>query len=145
MEQWLEHTLGKGLEAPFSLPVAATSLIIALLGLVAAWMTYGRSPVAAGKPDPLQKIFGAAYSGARSKWWVDEIYHAIFVKPFQSISGFFAEPVDQGLIDGIAIGLGAVTKTISQYWRKVENGYVRSYALSVLLGIVLIFTYLVLR
>ena len=63
----------------------------------------------------------------------------------RTVSGICAEPVDQGLIDGIAVGLGSLTKAISQDLRKLENGYVRSYALSVLVGIVLIFTYLVLR
>jgi len=145
LEKWLEHSLGKGLEAPFSLPVAILSLVIALLGLAAAWMFYGRKPVVAGKPDPLENRVGAIFSGARYKWWVDEIYHAILIKPYQVLSGVFAQSVDQGLIDGFAVGLGAVTKTISQYWRKMENGYVRSYALSVLVGIVIIFAYLVLR
>jgi NADH-quinone oxidoreductase subunit L len=145
MEHWLEHTLGKGLEVPFSLPVAALSLGIALLGLAAAWMVYSRNPAVTGKPDPLENMFGAVFSGARNKWWMDEIYQVVIIRPYRVLSGVFAEPVDQGLIDGIAIGLGAVTKTISQYCRKMENGYVRSYALSVLVGIVIIFTYLVLR
>ncbi len=48
-------------------------------------------------------------------------------------------------IDGIAVGFGSLTKAISQGWRRLENGYVRSYALSILVGVVLIFTYLVLR
>jgi NADH-quinone oxidoreductase subunit L len=145
MEHWLEHTLGKGLEAPFSPPVAILSFGIALAGLAAAWVVYGRNPSTAGKPDPLANMLGAVYSGARNKWWVDEFYQSIIIKPYRAVSVILAEPVDQGLIDGIAIGLGALTRTISQYFRKMENGYVRSYAFSVVLGIVLIFTYLVLR
>jgi NADH-quinone oxidoreductase subunit L len=145
MEGWLESTMGKGLEAGFNPIIAAVSLIIALLGLAAAWLVYGRKPFTAGDADPLAAKLGALYAGAKNKWRVDELYHVLFVKPFQDLSREFAEPVDQGWIDGIAVGFGSLTKAISQSWRSLENGYVRSYALSILVGIVLIFTYLVLR
>jgi NADH-quinone oxidoreductase subunit L len=144
MEHWLEHTLGKGLEAHFSIAVAGLSLAVALAGLTAAWLVYGRIRAGA-KTDPLENMFGVFFRGARAKWKVDEFYETVFLKPYRSLSGEFAQSVDQGLIDGFAIGLGALTKTISHYWRKTENGYVRSYALSFLIGIVLIFAYLMVR
>ena len=52
---------------------------------------------------------------------------------------------DQRGIDAIANGLGTVTKNLSASMRRVQNGFVRSYALSVLLGVVLILGYLLLK
>jgi NADH-quinone oxidoreductase subunit L len=141
---WLEHTLGAGGEAGFNGMVAGVSLAIALLGLATAWYFYSRIPYSSGV-DPLETLFGSIFRGAKNKWRVDEFYHAAIVKPFQDLSDEWAGPVDQGLIDGIAVGFGSLTKAISQGWRSLENGYVRSYALSILVGVVLIFTYLVLR
>jgi hypothetical protein len=52
---------------------------------------------------------------------------------------------DQQGIDRFANGLGEVTQWLSATVRKVQNGFVRSYALSVLLGVVLILGYLILK
>jgi NADH-quinone oxidoreductase subunit L len=53
--------------------------------------------------------------------------------------------VDQQFIDAIANGLGNLTKRISSSLRRLQNGFVRSYALAVLLGVVIIIGYLLLK
>jgi NADH-quinone oxidoreductase subunit L len=53
--------------------------------------------------------------------------------------------VDQRGIDAVANGLGSVTQWLSVTLRRIQNGFVRSYALSVLLGVVLIIGYLILK
>ena len=107
--------------------------------------------------------------------FLDEIYQAIIINPFARISQFLADVIDwrfwhdwfheaviagtynfvsnialdkyadQRGIDAIANGLGAWTQSLSATMRKVQNGFVRSYALSVLLGVVLIVGYLILK
>ena len=52
---------------------------------------------------------------------------------------------DQQGIDAVANGLGVWTQNLSAALRKVQNGFVRSYALSVLLGVVFILGYLILK
>ena len=52
---------------------------------------------------------------------------------------------DQKGIDAFANWLGAATQSLSATMRKVQNGFVRSYALSVLLGVVLIVGYLIIK
>lgn len=145
LEGWLEHTLGKGINGEFNSMVAGISLIVSITGLVTAWFVYSRYSGEIKKLDPLEDMFGAVFIGARNKWYVDELYHAIIVRPLEGLSQQLAQPVDQGLIDGIAVGFGSLTKAIAQSWRSIENGFVRSYALALLLGIVLIFSYLVIR
>jgi NADH-quinone oxidoreductase subunit L len=144
LDNWLEHTFGPGSPAGFILPVAAGSLAVALIGLYVAWAIYGRWKTLArhGEPDPLARILGPVYRGMEHKWWVDELYGAIIVRPYERLATFLAQPVDQGLIDGIINGFGALVAFTATWWRKLQNGYVRSYAMMIFLGAVAILTYL---
>ncbi|HZM22720.1 MAG TPA: hypothetical protein VFC02_13310, partial [Anaerolineales bacterium] len=113
--------------------------------------------------------------GMENKWYVDELYQAIIVTPFVKTSQFLADVIDwrfwhdwfherviagtynwlsnialdkyfdQRGIDAIANGLATVTQGLSATLRRIQNGFVRSYALSVLLGVVLIVGYLIIK
>jgi NADH-quinone oxidoreductase subunit L len=80
-----------------------------------------------------------------NRWWVDEIYQAIIVRPYQALAGFLARPVDQDLIDGIANGFGTLTRLTALALSRLQTGFVRSYALVVLFGVVAILTFLLWR
>ena len=171
---WLEHTIEFIHPGEFNLTVALSSTILALLAIFLSWLLYGRKPMAAGEKDPLKKMFGPIFTIFEKKYWVDEGYWAVFVdryidlarflaqtidwrfwhdwvhelviaKNFQRLTRFLADPVDLGFIDAIATGLANMTKRTSAGLRKIQNGFVRSYALSVLLGVVLILGYLLLK
>jgi NADH-quinone oxidoreductase subunit L len=172
---WLEHTLHEVESLPLNLMVAGISTILALAAIYISWLIYGRSPLRAGQPDPLKKSLGAFFTGAENKWFVDEIYQAIIITPFAKISQFLADVIDwrfwhdwfhetviagtynwlsnialnryadQQGIDAFANGLGTWTQSFSAILRRIQNGFVRSYALSVLLGVVIILGYLILK
>jgi NADH-quinone oxidoreductase subunit L len=172
---WLEHTIGEIELSGLNLTVAGISTVLALLAIYFSWMIYGRNPLGAGQIDPLKKSLGAFFTGAENKWYVDEIYQAIIITPFTKLSYFLADVIDwrfwhdwfhetviagtynwvsnialnryadQQGIDAIANGLGTWTQYFSATLRKVQNGFVRSYALSVLLGVVVILGYLILK
>jgi NADH-quinone oxidoreductase subunit L len=171
---WLEHTIEVH-AGEFVWSVAIISTVLALVAIYISWLIYGRDPLQAGEIDPLKKRFGAAFTVLENKWYVDELYHAIIVTPFVKISQFLADvidwrfwhdwfhetliagtynwlskivlnrDIDQRGIDAVANGLGTVTQWLSATLRKIQNGFVRSYALSVLLGVVLIIGYLILK
>lgn len=145
MGQWLEHTLGGAKEEGFNIVIAFISLLIALTGLTLAWLLYRREPVRSDGSDPLEKILGPVYRGAKAKWRIDEAYQFLFVKQLTELADEWAGTVDQGIIDGAAVGLGSLTKAVSHGLRKLQNGLVRTYALTVFAGVVLIFTWLVTR
>jgi NADH-quinone oxidoreductase subunit L len=138
-------------------------------------LLYGRKPLVAGQKDPLKQPLGFIFTGMEHKWYVDEIYNAVILKPYSAISAFLADVVDgrfwhdwfhekviagtynwlsrtvlslridtQG-IDAFFNGLGNLTKRISADLRRLQNGFVRSYALAVLFGVVLIIGYLLLK
>jgi len=172
---WLEHTLGEVELPGLDLKVAGISTVLALLALFISWLIYGRNPLKAGQIDPLKKPLGAFFTGMENKWYVDEIYQAIIINPFAKLSEFLADVIDwrfwhdwfhekviagaynwfsnialneyadQKGIDAFANWLGDAAQWLSATLRKVQNGFVRSYALSVLLGVVLILGYLILK
>lgn len=172
---WLEYTIGEVETLGLDLQVAGISTVLALVAILISWLIYGRSPLKQGQIDPLKKGLGPIFIGMENKWFVDELYQAIIVTPFTKISYFLADVIDwrfwhdwfhekviagtynwvsfiglneyadQKGIDAVANGLGTWTQSLSATLRKVQNGFVRSYALSVLLGVVLILGYLILR
>ncbi|HET9591005.1 MAG TPA: NADH-quinone oxidoreductase subunit L [Anaerolineales bacterium] len=172
---WLEYTLHEVETLALDLPVAGISTVLALLAILVSWFIYGRNPLRAGQMDPLKQRLGAIFTGMENKWYVDELYQAIIVSPFVKLSRFLADVIDwrfwhdwfhetviagtynwvsnvalnryadQRGIDAFANGLGDVTQWLSATMSKVQNGFVRSYALSVLLGVVLIVGYLILK
>jgi NADH-quinone oxidoreductase subunit L len=147
LETWLEPSLKNLVSAPFNLAVAGGSLLVALLGLGVALAVYStrRTLAVPGQPDPLKRVLGPVFNAMEHKWWIDELYQALFIGPYVAVAGFMAQSIDQGLIDGIANGLGRLTAGLANAWRTLQNGYVRRYALSILFGLVVILAYLVLH
>ncbi|MCJ7625333.1 MAG: NADH-quinone oxidoreductase subunit L [Anaerolineaceae bacterium] len=145
--QWLEHTVEHSLEVEFAWSVALISFALALLGLFFAWTIYGRRSLGDPEnPDPLAGMLGPVFTALNKKWWVDELYGLVFVRPYTYLSEVvFAKWIDQKVIDGAANGLGSVTQSFAGVLRRLENGYVRSYALSILFGVVVILAYLILK
>jgi len=146
LESWLEHSLHEVEAGHFVITVAAISLVLALAGLLLAWLIYGRKPLfEGGAADPLRRPLGGVFRALERKWWVDELYHAVVVKPYQALSKFLAGAVDQGVIDGLVNGLGALVSSAARFWRRYQTGYTRSYAFTIVIGVVLVITWLVLR
>jgi len=171
---WLEYTLEEVESLPLNLQVAGISTVLALLAIFVSWWLYGRNPLAKDQKDPLTAL-GSLFKGMTNKWYVDELYQAIIITPYVKISHFLAEVIDwrfwhdwfhetviagtynwvsniglnlyadQKGIDAFANNLGVWTQRFSGTLRRIQNGFVRSYALSVLLGVVVILGYLILK
>ena len=172
---WLGYTLGEVESLPLNLPVAGISTALALAAIFISWLIYGRNPLKSGQIDPLKKPLGFIFTGMENKWFVDEGYFAVIINPFKKASQFIADVIDwrfwhdfvhdtvilgtynwlsevaltkyadQKGIDAFANWLGTATQWVSGIMRKVQNGFVRSYALSVMLGVVLILGYLIFK
>ena len=102
----LHHFVGETLlEHPETLPFNAVplllSIVIALSGLFVGWLVYVRRPLAAGQPDPLRKVLGPLYTLFENKYYIDELYERIFIRPAQWFSEKIAYLlIDRGIIDG---------------------------------------------
>jgi NADH-quinone oxidoreductase subunit L len=100
---------------PFNIVPLLTSLVVALGGLYLGWLVYRRLP--AGAEDPLKRALGPVYSVLQNKYYFDEFYQAVFVRPAVWISDVFANWLDQGVIDGILHGFARVAFTLGAFFR----------------------------
>jgi NADH-quinone oxidoreductase subunit L len=78
------------------------------------------------------------------EWWHDYFHESILYNGFNRITRFLGDEVDLSFIDGIVNGVGWVTERLAGVMRRLQTGYVRNYALSVLLGVVLVIIILLL-
>ena len=118
------------------------SAVVAIAGVTLAWYVYGRSPVRAasiGVPrNPLHKLL-------LEKYYVDEIYDFLFVRPIYHLSLWLARVFDPRVIDGLVNGSATVVLAWARGLRLVQTGYVMNYALGILLGAVAVVAYLLAR
>ena len=118
------------------------SVIAGLAGIGTAYWFYIARPEI---PVNLAKQFAGVYAVLWNKYYVDELYSAVFVEPGRRLAMFLWQTVDVGLIDGLANGLGSVTAAFSRVMRGFETGYVRAYALMMLAGTLVLLGWLILK
>ena len=120
---------------PLEAQLAAVAVGIALAGFLAAGWFYLRRR---DTPERLAKSFSGAYALLLNKYYVDEIYAAILVKPLVWISTrVLWNAVDEGAIDGSVNGLADGAQAVGGRLRRVESGNTRSYAAWVVVGAIL--------
>ncbi len=120
----------------------AVSLGIAIVGWVFAKWMYVKNPQAS---DKAVEKFGSVHTLVYNKYWMDEIYDALFVNSIVNFSRFLWKYFDEGIIDAIVNGVGAVTRGIGGFLRWLQTGFVKDYAYSILLGVLGVIGYLVLK
>ncbi|WP_035846603.1 NADH-quinone oxidoreductase subunit L [Kitasatospora azatica] len=139
---WLEPVTGHSEgDSPLQ-PIVVTLLTGAcmLVGVGVSYLVYGRNPVPVTPP-----VGSALTRAARRDLYQDEINHAVLVRPGSALTAALVYFDSKGL-DGFVNGLAATIGGISSRLRRVQNGYVRSYALSMFGGtLVLVATTLLMR
>jgi NADH-quinone oxidoreductase subunit L len=160
---WLEHTLAHVHAGEFNVMIAALSTGLAIAAIWLAWRAYGRKPLP--ETDPLRKILGPVFTVWENKYWIDEYYDWLFVKKylidwrfwhdwfhdkvlagtFRWITHALAMGIDLPVIDGAANTIAYVVQETAKRLRVVQSGYVRNYALSVLVGFLLVLSFILIR
>jgi len=120
----------------------AISLGIALFGLLLARRMYITDPDA---PDRVIEKIPEVHSLVYNKNWIDELYDFLFVNPNVKVSRFLWKAFDDAVIDGIVNGVASVTRSFGGTLRWLQSGLVKDYALSILVGVLVVIGYLVLR
>jgi NADH-quinone oxidoreductase subunit L len=187
---WLDHTFNAvipgvsvAVAAPvgFSFVIAAVSTILAVGALALAWYIYERRvqamqhlPLNQRADDPMRLSLGPVFTLLENKYWIDELYGYLIIKPYQWFSDFLGDTIerkiwhdflhdtilvggfnfqaqilagtiDLGFLDGITNFLGDGFRELSAQMRKIESGFVRNYALAIFIGVILIIGYIILR
>jgi NADH-quinone oxidoreductase subunit L len=84
---------------------------------------------------------GLPYRLLHDKYYVDEFYDSVIVRPFTRCASWFAESFDLGGIDRIVNGVAQQVQASSLLWRKLETGNVQHYLFGFLTGTILIMAY----
>jgi len=113
------------------------SVSLALVALVYAWMKFSKPDnYRDQKADAEAKGLGKVLE---NKWYVDELYQTIIVKPLQVLAGYFNNVLERKGIDGFVNGVGKAVNYGSRQVRLLQSGQVGIYILLMVLGILALF------
>jgi NADH-quinone oxidoreductase subunit L len=114
--------------------VKLTPTIVMLVGLWIAWNNYIRDP---GAADRLAAQFPEIYRFVANKWYFDELYDFLFVRPSLWFGRLFWHGGDEGTIDRFGPhGAAVAVATGNRITARLQSGYLYSYALVMLLGLI---------
>lgn len=122
-----EHHLDHGTE--YALMGLSTALVI--LSILFAWFRF-KTYREAGASTGFAKLL-------ENKWYVDEIYDAVFVRPLKAISSFLDRVIEKSGIDAIVNGAGKAVSYGSRQLRWIQSGQVGAYILLMVIGILVLF------
>jgi NADH-quinone oxidoreductase subunit L len=136
LANWLEPVLGEEQEVVHKidpLGVSILTVLFAVGGIAAAWFVFGRQPVPTTAPARVSPITVAA----RRNLYADAFNETVFMRPGQWLDRFLVWLDNRG-VDGAVNGVAAAFGGGSGRLRRLQTGFVRSYALSMLGGSVLV-------
>jgi NADH-quinone oxidoreductase subunit L len=134
-----EHAATGGL-SELALSILASA--VAATGLAIGWYVYG-----SGRVDwvGLRGRYAGTKRALESGFYLDDLYGRLLVMPGKAFASFAAFVVDQRIIDGAVNGLGHAVAAVATVGRKLQTGFVRTYALAFLLGAATLLLLLVVR
>jgi len=119
--------------------VKYSALVAMLVGLFFAWLAYIRRT---DLPRQVAQQLGPIYDFVYNKWYFDELYNLLFVKPAFWLGRVLWKKGDEGTIDRFGPnGVAWVVERGSVLAKSVQSGYLTSYALIMLLGLVAVITW----
>jgi NADH-quinone oxidoreductase subunit L len=125
---FFNHFVGHTLENPpghldFSLWPLLTSVIVSLGGLALGYVVYRNYQ--AGQEDPLKTVLGGFYKILQNKYYLDELYDFLFVRPAYWLSETFTfQWMDRGVIDGLLHGFSWIPARIGSFLRLYPDRFV---------------------
>ncbi len=119
---------------------AFASILAAVIGIYIAYRMYIRRPKAANE---LANRFKYMHQFLFRKYYIDELYDFLFIKPAVRIStGFLWKKWDVGVIDNTVNGTGRMIEESGSLLKHVQNGLIRSYAAWIMLGTIAVLLYI---
>ncbi|MDP6895430.1 MAG: NADH-quinone oxidoreductase subunit L, partial [Rhodospirillales bacterium] len=131
----------KALENAYQVPtwVKLSPIVVGVLGIGLAYVLYIQRTDIPGK---IAEKFQAIYRFLLNKWYFDELYEFLFVRPSFALGRGFWKVVDEMIIDGL--GPDGISNTVRLAAKRVaalQSGYLYHYAFAMLIGVVVITTW----
>ncbi|QRN40624.1 MAG: NADH-quinone oxidoreductase subunit L [Neisseriaceae bacterium] len=112
---------------------------LALAGVVSAFIMYMVIPAL---PEKFKTVFKPIYALLDNKYYIDDLYYFVFVKGSQKIGRFFWQVGDVLLIDSVIVnGSARVVSVCSVVFRKLQTGFIYTYAVTMILGLLVFIIY----
>jgi NADH-quinone oxidoreductase subunit L len=122
--------------------VKISPFVAMLIGFATAYLFYIRRPDLPGK---LAESQAPLYRFLLNKWYFDEIYEFLFVRPAKWLGNFLWRRGDQGTIDGALNGLAmGIVPFFTRLAGRAQSGYIFTYAFAMVLGILVLVTWMTL-
>ncbi|MDO9356667.1 MAG: proton-conducting transporter membrane subunit, partial [Solirubrobacteraceae bacterium] len=134
--EWLSPVVGVAPheEPPIpALAITALAVLVVACGVALAWFLVGRREV---PPTPPQDV-SFATRAARADLYGDAVNEGLVVQPGRRLVGGLVG-FDRSIVDGLLTGGPVAVAAIAGQLRKAQNGFVRSYALSLLAGVLIV-------
>ena len=136
IKDWLVPVVGKAPEHELPFPAIVFSIItvaVVAVGVAIAWLTVGKRPIPSTAPTDVSFVTRAA----RNDLYGDAINDTLVVEPGKALTRGLVT-ADRSVVDGLFTGGAALVRGTGQGLRRAQNGFVRSYALSILAGVVIV-------
>lgn len=132
-------TIAQEISGPIWIIVA--SIIVALLGIILAWLAYGRNPQAtlAKKPKP-----ALLYKLSYNKFYMDELNNLFIVQPYRVFSRILAA-FDKFVIENLVQLAVNISVGLGRFGARIQGGQIQAYTLLTVLGIATLLIGLVVR
>jgi NADH-quinone oxidoreductase subunit L len=142
-DRWFEPIFGVHGEHLGLLTMEISSMLATLaivgLGILLAYLSYGR---AIRLPERFSSLAGGSlYRLLLNKYYVDELYDFLIMRPFTAVSRFLAQVFDPEVIDGAVNGIAASARALSSLWRGIQTGNVQHYLMGFLAGTLALLAY----
>ena len=122
--------------------VKVSPFVAMVLGFVLSWLFYIKNPSWPGRLAANQRPL---YLFLLNKWYFDELYDWVFVRPAKWIGGFLWKKGDGAVIDGSINGVAmGIIPMLTRLAGRAQSGYVFHYAFAMVLGIVVLIMWVVL-
>jgi NADH-quinone oxidoreductase subunit L len=121
-------------DAPFW--VKLSPLVVGIAGIALAWLFYIRQP---DLPAKTASTFAPIYRFFYNKWYFDELYDFLFVRPAKKLGHVLWKKGDNALIDGLGPdGVAEGSRGIARFAGRLQSGYIFHYAFVMLIGVVVL-------
>ena len=124
-------------DSPIAIGIMTAATLMGLIGIAAAYVLYVKSP---GLPDLLAQQWQQLYRLSFNKWYVDEAYDRMLVRPTVRLADRLWSGVDVAVIDGAVNGVARAIAWGGWLMRLAQSGQTQHYALGMTVGAVLILT-----
>ncbi len=119
--------------------VAKLPLVAGVVGILTAYLMYMLVP---SIPNSIWSRTKAIYNLLLNKWYFDELYDSLFVRPSKKIGRFLWKSTDAVIIDGMPNGAATLSHTFARVTSFVQTGFIYHYAFAMLLGLLCMLTWI---